>query len=556
MNDSAKTFAQIDYYVKLVLRRRWFLILPFAISMAVGIYLAITLPRIYSASNLILVEPKSVPESFVPSLQAVDIKERINTIKEQILSRTNLEQIITDFDLFPRDDLFLEDKVGLVKRNAEVDVTKFGRGVDSFRIVYRGENPQTVSDVANALADRFISESLVLPLEKALATNRFLDVQLGDLRERLEEIEDRIQAYRRSNMGELPEELNSNLRILDRLQVQLNDKQLSLRDSRNRLGLVDTRIAALKDIRIPVESAPGSDLIPIAMPSSNSEVAPDIQALDNLRNQLQALRGRYTDKHPDVRRLVSLVEKLERDIEEKNAASIPSEYEVEDVPEGGAAAETPKPGRSSERPEVMDLRNELILQRQELMNEIQQTTQDIRDIETKIVDYQKRVENAPKREMELLALQRNYDNLQDTYKTWLERKLESDIAVSMEKKQQGQKFRVIDRAKIPRRPISPDVQKILLICLVVPLGIGGGLIFLLDLADSSVKIPQGLEENLSVPVLAVVPEFRSTKDRFRHRLNQVATSLVGLLCLGLFSILALMSQQGVEQVLALVGNMV
>jgi polysaccharide chain length determinant protein (PEP-CTERM system associated) len=564
MNDSAKLVAQIDYYVKLVLRRRWFLILPFCVSMAVGIYMAMTLPRIYTASNLILVEPNRVPAQFVPSLQTVDIKERINTIRDQILSRTNLEKIINDYGLFP-DALFMEDKVARFKRNVKVDVRSSGRGVDSFRIFFEGDNPRVVSEVANALADRFIAESLVVPLEEALATDRFLEVQLSDLRQRVEETEQEIQRYRRAHMGELPEELTSNLRILDRLQLQLNEKQLALRDARNRMSQIDSRIEIARAASREMLAARGLATAPVAEP----EIDPSspLARLEAARNSLRELQSRYTAMHPDVRRLAAAIEKIEAEVFGSDVSPVASRTEeggrieeadliaaeetaVADIPGDSEMSESSVPAQAQvAAPSEME--NELAFQRREISDEIQQIIADIAEIERRIVQYQTRVENTPKREMELIGLQRNYNNLLDTYKKWLVRKLESDIAVNMERKQQGQQFRVIDRASIPQRPISPDVQTILLICVGAALAVGGGLIFLLDLLDRSVKIPEGVEKELGVPILATVPKFPDSRDRFFHRINQAMTSAFGLLGIALLGILTLISIEGVDRILAL-----
>jgi capsular polysaccharide biosynthesis protein len=194
-------------------------------------------------------------------------------------------------------------------------------------------------------------------------------------------------------------------------------------------------------------------------------------------------------------------------------------------------------------------RLDLEAQRETTRREIAQAIQSIGKIESQIAVYQKKVENASKHEMELLALERNYDNLQRTYKGLLDRKLESDIAVNLEKKQKGQSFRVIDQAKVPQRPVSPDMKKILLFCVAAGIGIGAALIFLLDLLDRSIKIPQDAERQLGVPVLATIPERVGPQGFFRHRINQAMSFVFALVGFGLFSILALMSLRGVESTL-------
>jgi polysaccharide chain length determinant protein (PEP-CTERM system associated) len=555
MDETSQKLAKVDYYVKLVLKRRWLLIIPFCISMLVGIYLAISLPKVYRSSSLIMVVPKTVPDKFVPSLQATDTQERINTIKQQILSRSNLEKIIEDFDLYvePRyRNLYLEDKVRMVRERVGIDVTKFGRGVDSFRISFRGREPRKVAAVASALAGRFIDESIAVIMEEVLETNQFLDGELDDLRAQLKEIEMAIQSYRRENMGELPEELDSNLRILDRLQAQLSEKQEDLRGGRNRLTELDTRISG---ISIPESKAAPSD-VGISQISQIEAPEAEPSKLEVARRQLQALEGRYTGRHPDIIRMKTMVAELEA--RERADRETADEVPTGDVEAGtGELVSPPSVAASPNAPNVSSpesafFRKQLVdleAQRQTTLNEIAQTLRDIKSIENQIKEYQAKVESASRHEMELLGLERNYDNLQNSYKSLLDRKLESDIAVNLEKKQKGQSFRVIDQAKVPQRPVSPDMKKLLLFCVAAGMGTGGGLIFLLDLLDRSIKIPQDAERHLGLPILATIPDRRFSKDHFRHRLNQAMSFVCLVFGLGLFCFLSIMSFRGVDATL-------
>ena len=568
MDEASQKLAKIDYYVKLVLKRRWLLIIPFCLSMLVGIYLAVTLPKVYRTSSLIMVVPKTVPDKFVPSLQATNTQERIKTIKQQILSRSNLEKIISDFDLYSGPEygnLYFEDKVGMVRQRAEVDVTSSGRGVDSFRIAFTGKEPRKVAAVANALANRFIDESISVIMEEVLETNQFLDGELDDLRARLKEIEMGIQNYRRENMGELPEELGSNLRIIDRLQAQLSEKQEDVREGRGRLSELDARISAIQ--AASQNLIPGVESASLAVPQ---KVDSEPTKLELARRELRALEGRYTAKHPDIIRMKVLVAELEA---EQKAPDQPDQPDQPGQPgQGDAASEsvagddglaagdnlvesrrdaTPSP-MNADLNSLQQQRLDLDARRESVQREIAQTIQDIGRIENQIAFYQKRVENASTHEMELLALERNYGNLQGSYKDLLDRKLESDISVNLEKKQKGQSFRVIDQAKVPQRPVSPDMKKLLLFCVAAGIGVGAGLIFLLDFLDRSIKIPQEAERQLGIPILATIPERRFPKDNLRHRLNQAMSLVFAMVGFGLFSVLAVMSTRGVEATLDMV----
>ncbi|GBC59233.1 hypothetical protein DENIS_0169 [Desulfonema ishimotonii] len=473
--NNVNILTKVDYYVQLVLKRRWLIILPFCLSMCVGIYLALTLPEKYSASNLILVVPKSVPDKYVPTLQASDTGQRINTIKQQIMSRTNLEKIIERFNLYSEPkyrNWFVEDKIGHMRRNTAVKVTKSGQGIESFRIVFAGKNPKIVMGIANRLAETFIDESVKIIQIEVMETNKFLQDELDELRGRLEKIEIAIQKYRKQNMGNLPEELSSNLKMIESLQLQLSEKQQDLRDAKNRLVELENRFSA---INLSEESDPL--LVQVSSPSA---LPPDKEPsdLEKLQATLASLQLRYTDRHPDIIRLKSIIENLEAAQKEMLPENIKTESGETPEAERPDAEETQIANRKKKKTSLFDkARFDIATQREATFREINMYNADIAKIEKMMSEYQKRVEKTPKTEHSLMAKQRDYENLQRTYKNLLDRKLESDFAVNMEKKQKGQKFQVIDTARLPQKPISPNIMMIFAGCLVVGLGVGGASFF-------------------------------------------------------------------------------
>ncbi|MBW2015023.1 MAG: protein GumC, partial [Deltaproteobacteria bacterium] len=142
--------------------------------------------------------------------------------------------------------------------------------------------------------------------------------------------------------------------------------------------------------------------------------------------------------------------------------------------------------------------------------------------------YQRRVENTPQRQQELLSLTRNYKNIQETYNSLLKRRLEADIASNMEKRQKGEQFRIIDPARLPDKPLSPDMKKLFLMCVAAGLGCCAGLIFLLNFLDGSVKKPEVVPDKLGIPVLAVMPTIKHPKDIIWRRIN-IGFSILGTL---------------------------
>jgi polysaccharide chain length determinant protein (PEP-CTERM system associated) len=519
----------LRYYIDLTFKRRWLMIIPFCLAMIVGIILTFTLPRIYQASTLILVRPQRVPEKYVSSIVDSDIESRINTISQQILSRTNLEKVIKQFRLFSRpgqEKMFMEDKIASLRERIEIDVarTRPRRDADAFSISFNGTEPQVVMRVANGLATFFIDENLKVREAQAVSTSDFLDDELVTSRKRLEEVEQQLKDYRKNYMGELPDQLETNLRILDRLQLQLNEKQASLRDERSRISAIENQIAANRKFLTQSGTGVSED--------------GDSLSLDQLRAQLAALQASYTDSHPDVIRLQARI----ADLEEKFRS-------------GELKAFGNLPAQASADPAVLMAQKSLAeqtRQRSESRREIKSLELEIANIARQIKEYQLRVERTPQHEQELLTSQRDYNNIKQSYDSLLNRKLEAEIAVNMEKKQKGEQFSIIDPARLPERPVSPDLRRLFLMVLAAGLGLGAGLVFLLDFFDSSLRRPESLEADLGIPVLATVPKIFQPKDILRKRLNRVLTAVSLVVAVCLLAGFAVLVFNGVEQTIDIV----
>jgi len=518
---------KLGFYINLILKQRWLLIISLCLALTVGIYLALNLPRTYEASTLILVEPQSVPSNFVREIVSTDIDARIATIQQQILSRTNLENVINKFNLFTEigfENMFMEDKVASIRNRVLVNVTRANRGPNTFSISFQDSNPETAMNIVNGLATLFIDENLKIREAQASGTSDFLDDELQVMRDRLVAVEEKLRAYRARYRGELPEQLDGNLRILDNLQMQLSEREERLSDEKNRLIEIENQIQARQELlttKIAAES-----------------VSDDKKTLDQLKNELADLETKYTPKHPDIVRLKSKIVSLE------------AKYKNEEL----QSSHLHGSDSSEIQSRFLDDKtlSDQIKQRAKIMISLKDIADDITKIKSQIIIYQQRVERTPKREEELLALNRDYKNNKDSYSSLLNRKLEAEIAFNMEKKQKGEQFRIIDPATLPKKPISPDLKRLFMIILAAGFGIGAGLIFVLDFFNSSFKNPDDFEEDLGLAVLATIPKVYQKKDFRLKRLNQVLTAVSIMVVVSLMVGFALLVFNGVEPTMEIV----
>jgi polysaccharide chain length determinant protein (PEP-CTERM system associated) len=466
-----------EVIIEITLRRRWWIIIPIILSLIAGTIVAIKLPREFDAVTTILVEPQSVPQSYVKSIVNEGIESRVKTMTQQILSRTNLEKIVTDFQLLGSgsvDSGRLSAKVSEIRGKINIHVSRNrGQATNFFKISFSSEDPYMAKEITNRLASSFIEENLKIREDKSLGTSNFLDDELEEMRKRLEEKEQKLREYRFAHMGSLPDQLNTNLRTLDRLQMQLTSKENSIREMQDQLETI-------------AAASVGGD-------STNKE-----RSLPQMEAQLATLMLKYTEKHPDIIRLKTQIEELKNQLNDPNS---------------------PINESNGRQPATLGFNSKI----QSLQQEIRFTEADIVQIRTQIAEYERRVEETPTHDQELQAIQRDYNNIQKTYSSLLNRKLEAEIAVNMERKQKGEQFRIIDPAIVPTQPSSPNMKKLFLVVVAAGFGMGAGLVFLLEMITPTFHLPEDIDNYLNLSVLATIPIIKDRRSLMLGRLNMIGT---------------------------------
>ena len=534
MADSIQSPAQIrpEQIFDIIVRRRWFIIIPLCISLTVGLLLTLTAKKTYQASTLILVQQQSVPTSYVKSVVTSSINQRINTISQQILSRSNLEKIIEQFNLYAdRPDLYLEEKIASMRQRVHVKIERARHGAEAFSIKFEGNEPQKVMRITNTLASFFMDENLKVREAQAIGTSEFLYSELEKTRRRLEEHETKLSAFRSKYLGGLPDELESNLRTLDRLQQQLADKNVQLREAKNALTLIATQIATARQQLTSV--APSLDGSTLGSGFGRTE---NEEQLFLAQQEYNELLSRYTERHPDIQRVKKRIKKLTRAVEMERGLPV------------GGEEKTASQAIQSGNPAFQQLK----LAQVRVQSDIEKIEFSIKDIEKKMLVYQRRVEDTPKRELELQSLKRDYTNIRDIYNSLLDRKLEAELSVNMEKKQKGEQFRIIDYARLPEKPISPNVEKYFFLAMFVGLGFAVGVVFLLEFFDPFIRRDEQLEDDLGLSILATIPVLENPdleKRKYASAIVFAGSVVYALFLLGGF---VMLSVKGLDRTINLV----
>jgi polysaccharide chain length determinant protein (PEP-CTERM system associated) len=476
-------------------RRKWLIILPaMAVATAV-IVITAYLPNLYRSDTLILVVPQRVPEAYVRSAITTRIEERLQSISQQILSRTRLERIIQEFNLYAdrRKTEIMEDIVERMRKDIDIEVVKG----DAFRVGFTAQDPRTAMRVTERLASFFIDENLRDRELLAESTNQFLESQLEDARRRLVENERQLEEYRRKHDGELPTQVDSNMQGLHNVEMQLQSLTDSMNRDRDR-RLVLERTIADANVVDPVEAATSAAGAPAAEGLPSGTAADQLRAAQALLN---AMLMKLTPEHPDVIRLKRTITELQK------------RAEVEAVERPVSAPRPLTPAEMSRRNRMKEMNAEVENIDRQMASKLNEEKR-LRGIQA---EYQKRLEAAPGREAELTELMRDYQTLQETYRSLLGKKQDSQIAANLERRQIGEQFKILDPARLPERPYSPDRPRLYALGIISALAIGLLCAAAAEYFDRSMRSEEDVRMALNLPVLATVPMMRPFSLRWRRR---------------------------------------
>ena len=519
MNDQSTNFQDI---LEIIYRRKWVILIPLLLGALGSVYISMGVKPYYISSTLILVEHQKVPESYVTPTDTTPVATRLSTITQQIMSRTNLEKIIKEFNLYrgnEGDDLVwgmsrikkylgidgggkasMEDAVEKMRDSIEVEVigkTKRGGG-DAFTISYQGADPTKTMDITNDLASMFIEENLKIREMNAEGTSVFLESELGKSREELEVKEDAIRKFKETNRGALPDQLDSNLRTLDRLQLELQSMRNDLRSAKDRK-------AALEDA---IYNSGSENNEAVLLGPEVSLSANPVKELERLRSLLDQLLSTYTENYPDVQVVRSNIKQLEDKIAKTTEQE--SSGKNEDAKKGEIVKKAPskKVIYSKRNMEILSIKSQINFYENRNSQLVKQ-----------IKRYEKRVEAVPGNEQKLADLKRGYSIMLRNYQSLKEKILDARLAENMEKKQKGERFRVIDPANHPEKPIYFSKYKIIVAGFLGGLGVGAGLAYLLEFLNPAFRKPEDFLGVIDPPVLATIPFYSSEPDVKKSAVN-------------------------------------
>jgi len=514
----------IPLYLGIVRRRHMLFLIPLFVGWIAVWGASWVLPPRYKSTTLILVEQPTMPKDYVTPNVNDDLQERMQSITQQILSRTRLLHIIDDLGIYShsRSAPSPDDKVERMRKDIEIELVRDAHNqVTAFNVSYTSRNPATAQQVTSELTNLFINENLEVRQQQSEGTTKFLEDQMETARQTLSAQEEKIRDFKDQHVGELPGQLGSNLQILSGLQSQMQTEGDALNAAKQQHVYLETLIDQYRAVQATPKSADGA---PVGLPAIDAE-------LDKLRGQLADLSSRYTDQHPDVRKLKDQIAKTEKMRDQL----------VADLKAKSSKAQPDANSTASQEPVDLGTTPPAMLQVQGQMHanqvEIANRERAIADLKTKIGEYQARLNQEPVREQQLADLTRGYEQSKANYDDLLKKKNESAMATSMELLQQGERFRILDPPSLPLKPDFPNRLKFCGIGLGVGLALGVIVAGGFEMMDHRIYDEKMLKDLLPVAIISEIPDITNPADEKRETLRiwrgwATAAVVLGTILLG------------------------
>jgi succinoglycan biosynthesis transport protein ExoP len=506
----------------IVRRRRWQFLVPFFCGWLLVWGASWLIPSTYRSGTLILVEQPSVSSKYVESNIDSDIQHQLDSITQQILSRTRLLRIIDNLGLYAQDRKHKnpDDLVESMRKDIEIELTHSDdKKLSSFNIYYQSRDPKMAQQATSELANLFITENLEERQKRSENTTNFLEDQLDQARAKLAAQEAKLRVFKDQHLGELPTQTQSNLQILTGLQSQLQANQ----DSLNRAKQQNTYLESLINQYRATDSSSGSKAGETAGPVGLAAVDKE---LDRLKAQLMDLSSHYTDKHPDVRKTKEQIARTEKTREQIVAEMNSSANATTTEPAAAASLDR-------KTAPMLEMESQLKANRLEIANR----EAEIKDEQNKINQYQARLNMAPVMEQQFADITRDYDQSKTDYEALLAKKNQSEMSTDLEKTQQGERFRMLDPPNVPVRPYKPNRLMLCGAGLAVGLLLGGGLAFSQEKLSGKIYSEREIKKLVPFDVIAEIPQIENSEELWFHRrrawiAGAAAVVVVGFILLG------------------------
>ena len=497
--------------LEILRRRKGTAIVTFLAVFVSALSFARYLPDLYKATAIVLVE-RQLPETFVRAAVGAELESRLHVIKQEVLSRTRVTELVRRFDLYPRQRAHGDMETVLDRVRQDIDVEQTGpeqlngrTKTVAFNLTFTSPSREKVAEVTNAITAFYVAQNDRMRSEEATRTMEFLKAQLDAAKEELQRQEAVVKGYTTRHVGQLPTQVDVNLATLERLNTQLRlngERQLRTIEARDKL----------------LENLPPT----ASVPTSGAAEPPVDPRIEKLRSELRAMESRGTDKHPDVRRLKEEIEKLEAEIKARPASNGHTNGNGNGNGNGdGAHAQASQPASLVGRARSRNL--------EALDQELDKLKNEEAKLRQTISTWENRLEGVPFRQTEFQQISRDHQGAKDVYDSLLRRYEEAQVGATMETENQGERFRILEAAVAPEGPSAPNRPRLVILGFLMAVLLAGLAVLLIEQFDTSFHTIDDLRHFTTVPVLGSIPRIGAVPAQRRVRSTLVAVAaIVGL----------------------------
>ena len=544
-------------------RRRVPIFLTVMTIAAVGIATAFLWPAVYRSKATILIEEQEIPSDIVRSAISSYADQRIETIKQQVMTRAILWRIVEQYGLYAklRQRNPAEEVLEQFTKDIQVDVMNVKvidkrtqnptQATIAFTLAYDGESPEIAQKVANELTSLFLGENLKTRERHAQETSAFLKKESEQLAARIQQLEVQMAALKQKADGALPELTSLNMTMLSQAERELLDADRDIRSLEEKKTYLEGELAILKP-HTPIIGASGERILDSG------------ERLKALRAQYASAIGYLSSDHPDVLRMQDEIASLERETgrqptpdelhkkltgEQSRLAGLLDRYGEEhpDVIRSRQIAaslqqELDRALKSSSQSAAVKPENPAYINIHSQLSSVNASLQSLRKsregIKRRVGEYARRLERTVEIEPAYLDLHRDREESVRKHMEIMSRLLEADVSKELEIQRKGERFSLIDPPELPEKPEKPNRPVILILGLILALAGGAGSGALFEQFDRSIRGSAQLGKIVGRPPLAVIPYVPNRDDlqRLTRRRVRVAAAGVGVTAVVMVSV--------------------
>ncbi len=549
---------EIADYIAILGRRKLPFLLVFTLVLVIGVIVAFTLPPVYRSEATILIERQEIPQDLVATTVTGYVQERIEGIKQRLVTYENLVEISKSLNLFSemREKGDISNMVKMIRENISVEMVDIKAGSSksvatvAFTVGYEAENPATARIVAAELSRRYLEENKLARSEQAAEVSNFLAQETERLREEIVDLEKTLAKFKQQQASQLPELLQVNMRLYEKTEGQIEatkdriskigdqilalETELSLTDPRKAVRTEDGKIIQSPMERLSVlaseylqasvrYSADHPDMIRMrreiqalgSQSKGGARVSELVTKLIRLKGQLSEAKQKYANEHPDVKRL------------QKATAAVENELRGINLNDDQASSLLDIP---ADNPRFIALKTQLDTAKSNLKEEVAK----LKNYSQKLSEYEARVFQTPIVERDYQILTRNYGNAKKKYEELTNKQMEARLAEQLEAGEKGERFVLEGAAYLPTSPDRPNRLGIALLSGLLAFMGGIGAVGVAEFKDRSIRGSKGVSEVFGALPIVVIPYIQSETEVSKqgvHRLLRWAILLLALFLL-------------------------